>query len=397
MCGFLRGARREGKAPDAGRAGRKALEFRPASLDDARVADPPDDALAFRTALAAWLAPRVEAAGPVDVDAVRKPPGGMSSETTLATARFRDARGEARELALAVRAAPREEGPFPEYDLRLQHDAMRALATHTRAPVPDVLWLEEDASVLGTPFLVMRAIDCWAPLDRPSYQAEGLYVRMTPDERRRAWRAAIEALVPVHAADWRALGIARLPGGRQGEDAATAALAYWRRYVDGWIKRDPSEREPVLDAALAWLERERPRDARLALAWGDAKLGNVLFAPDGSTVRALVDWEMCGVGAPEADLASLHFSDLRAQDEAGGAAREGTPSEAELVALYEAAGGAPVRHLHYWSVFSAFWRGAVQVKVMKRLRAQGVELPDALFDQSFPFRRLRALLGDALD
>lgn len=388
MRGFLRGARGEGK-----QIAHDALAIARASIEDARVAD---DELALRSALAAWLAPRVGARGEVEVDGARKPPGGMSSETTLVRARYRDADGEPRELGLALRAAPREEGPFPEYDLRLQFDVMRALARDTRTPVPEALWFEPDASVLGAPFLVMRAIECWAPLDRPSYQAEGLYTELAPEARRDVFRSALEALAALHAADWRKLHIANLPGGRPGEDPAVAALAYWRRYVDGFLKRGSREREPVLDATLEWLERERPREGRLVLGWGDAKLGNILFAPDASAVRALVDWEMCGVGSPEADLASIHFSDLRAQEEAG-RALDGTPGEAELVAMYEEASGQRVRDLHYWSVFSAFWRGAVQIKVMKQLRAQGVAIDDALFERSFPLRRLRELLGDRID
>ena len=70
-----------------------------------------------------------------------------------------------------------------------------------------------------------------------------------------------------------------------------------------------------------------------------------------------------------------------------------TPGEADLVALYEAASGERVRNFHYAQVFATFWRGAVQTKFLRRMRAQGAQLPDALLTDSLPVRTLRRLLG----
>jgi aminoglycoside phosphotransferase (APT) family kinase protein len=109
-------------------------------------------------------------------------------------------------------------------------------------------------------------------------------------------------------------------------------------------------------------------------------------------VAAVVDWEMATLGDPELDLASLWVSDQRAQAEAGGAL-EGTPNAEELVAMYEAASGERVRSFHYAQVFATFWRGAVQLKVLRRMRAQGASLPDELFSDGLPQRMLRRLLG----
>jgi aminoglycoside phosphotransferase (APT) family kinase protein len=101
---------------------------------------------------------------------------------------------------------------------------------------------------------------------------------------------------------------------------------------------------------------------------------------------------MSTIGDPEMDLASLHLSDLRAQDGADGAALEGTPSADELVRMYEKASGRSFRDFHYALVFATFWRGAVQLKVMRQMRARGVDIPDALFVDNFPVRTLCRLL-----
>ena len=92
--------------------------------------------------------------------------------------------------------------------------------------------------------------------------------------------------------------------------------------------------------AHEFLVGSRPAQARLALCWGDAKLGNVLYAPGTRDVAAIIDWEMATIGPAEQDLASLHVSDLRAQQLAG-RALAGTPTRGELVSLYESASGRP--------------------------------------------------------
>jgi aminoglycoside phosphotransferase (APT) family kinase protein len=350
--------------------------------------------------LADWLVTRVNGDGRRAVDLEVRglaPPGtGMSSDTQLLEAVWRRD-GREQRLEAVLRAAPSEEGPFPSYDMALQFHVMDAVRRHTACPVPEVLWLETDPEVLGTPFLLMRRVRGEAPVDfRPSYHAAGFYRDASPAGRRAIWEGVVEAIAALHAADWREVAIPGLPGSAPGgPDPGGAPLAYWRDYHVNWVKDDPNEYVPAFDEALAFLERQRPRDARTTLVWGDAKLGNVMFAsgrPDERRVAALVDWEMATLGDPEMDLASLSISDLRAQEDAG-QVLDGTPDEAELVAMYEAASGERVRNFHYALVFAAFWRGAVQMKFMRRMRANGAELPESAFTESLPVRTLRRLLG----
>lgn len=355
-----------------------------------------DDAPDLRAPLEDWLRSRIEDAADVRVGALRRPTAGESSDTQLVEIRVvrggREGRGGREERIDAVlRCAPREAGPFPEYDLGLQAHVMRAVGATGALPVPEVLWVEEDPHVLGVPFLVMRRVEGEAPLDRPAYQAEGFYHDASPDERAHIWRGTVEAVARLHDLDWRALAAERVPGSRPGEDPARASLDYWTRYLREFLKETPEEAVPVFDEALAYLIAERPEPPRLALCWGDAKLGNVLFAPGSRDVAAVIDWEMATIGDPEADIASLHLSDLRARDLAGGTL-PGTPDAAELVAHYEAASGRRVEHFAYQLVFATFWRGSVQLAVMRQLRRRGVPIEDAMFVDNFPTNQLRALL-----
>ncbi len=351
--------------------------------------------------LTQWLAKRMPEARELRLSNLRKPGAGMSSDTSLFTIHWREegaagggAAGTAREQSLdaVLRCAPRSEGPFPEYDLAMQFGIMRQLRLHTDVPVPEVLWQEDDPSWLGVPFLTMKAVAGEPPLDWPSYHASGFYAELSEANRRKLWVSTIDALARLHRADWRAIGLDFVPGGRPGDDPERYVLQYWRRYLDEWIKGDPSEAIPVYDEALAWLEKHRPERPRTALVWGDAKLGNVLYRVPSCEVAAVIDWEIAMIGDPEVDLASLRISDLRAQQSAG-RCLPGTPSEAELIELYEQASGNRVRDFRYDLMYSAFWRGAVTMKVMRRMKAQGHDISDDMLENHFPVPLMREWLS----
>lgn len=345
----------------------------------------------IRPALVSWLRSQIADSTEVRVSGLRKPGAGESSDTQLCEIEIE--RGTAVERIDAVlRCAPRKEGPFPEYDLGLQAHVMRAVGSTRTVPVPEVLWLEEDAGVLGVPFLIMRVVPGDAPLDRPAYQAEGFYHDGSREMREFMWAETVATVARLHALDWRELGSGIVPGTRAGEDPERVSLDYWSDYLRDFLKQTPDERVEVFDEAHEFLVSERPASTRLSLCWGDAKLGNVLYAPTSRRVAAVIDWEMATVGDPEADLASLHLSDLRAQDVAGGVCG-GTPTAEELVALYEKASGLPVLNFHYNLVFATFWRGAVQLAVMRQLRRRGVPIEDEMFHDNFPMNHLRKLLG----
>lgn len=342
-----------------------------------------------------WLASRLPDARGVRVADLRKPGTGMSSDTLLFDLSFTGAGGGAQAQACVLRCAPRGTAPFPSYDLGTQFRVMREIRRASDVPVPEVLWLEEDASVLGAPFLVMRAVAGAAPCDFPPYQradADDVYAKATPEKRDRMWRSTVDALARLHALDWTKLELGRIDGANNlGDDPRTDALRYWRDYLLHFVKRDPRDRTPVFDETLAWLEAHRPEPERLSLCWGDAKIGNVLYDPASGDVAALLDWEMARIGDPEMDLPSLHLSDLRAQETAGGAL-DGTPGAQELVAMYEAASGRRYRHFDYQLVFATFWRGSVALAVMRQMEDAGHEIAPDYKLRGFPTRKLCELL-----
>jgi aminoglycoside phosphotransferase (APT) family kinase protein len=86
-------------------------------------------------------------------------------------------------------------------------------------------------------------------------------------------------------------------------------LEYWR---DALLDAAPAEAVPRQLWALAWLKANLPAGANDAPGpcMGDARLVNGLVK--GSSVRALVDFEVAYIGNPAADIGySLFFDDLQ--------------------------------------------------------------------------------------
>jgi aminoglycoside phosphotransferase (APT) family kinase protein len=81
----------------------------------------------------------------------------------------------------------------------------------------------------------------------------------------------------------------------------------WLAELDGYGELDgyPGPDIPELDRVASWLDDNRPSSWRPGIMHGDYHLSNVMIAPDGPQVAAIVDWEMCTIGDPLLDLGWL--------------------------------------------------------------------------------------------
>src|SRR5947209_13937552 len=124
----------------------------------------------LRVALQGWLAGKLPAgADPRILELTSSAATGMSSETVLFPAIWNDPRdgGKVRTEDLVCRIAPHPDDVpvFPSYDMRGQFEVIRKVGELTSVPVPNVRWLEEDTSLIGTPFFLMDRIEGAAPPD----------------------------------------------------------------------------------------------------------------------------------------------------------------------------------------------------------------------------------------
>ena len=349
------------------------------------------DPQTIKADLEAWLRMQLPDAGDVAVTDLKVPQAsGMSNLTILFDVAYELA-GEQVTEQLVARVAPEGPAVFMQYDLAKEFEVMGALAEHTAVPVPRVRWLEEDLAVLGAPFLVMERAVGEIAGDDPPFTTGGWVLELDDAAQRRLCETSLETLAHIHAADWRALGLeSLLPA--DGGDPFDAELALWRD-VDAWARA--GDADATVDAGWAWLEAHRPADDREpVLSWGDARIGNMMFAPDQS-VTAVLDWEMVGLGPAEAEVAWYLFL-LRHHTEGIGAPMPpGFPSREELVAIYEQASGREVRDLGFYEVWAAVRLSIIMHRAGNLMIEVGLLPPDAPMKVNNPASQLLAKLVGA--
>ena len=241
----------------------------------------------------AWLRSQLDA--DVSIDNFRVPTGsGFSSETFLFDASWGDERG-----SFVARMAPAatDTPVFPDYDLSLQVNAMRHVAKHTDVPVPNVRWFEQDTESLGDEFYVMDFLEGRAAPDNPPYVFGSWIQELSVAERTMLTNSVADGMAGIHSVPIDEEALAFLDRPAFGSSPLDQALGYQRWYYD-WARAGVEF--GCIERAFEWLEANRPANDPIGISWGDARIGNVMFA-DLEPV-AFVDWEMACLGAPEVDV-----------------------------------------------------------------------------------------------
>ncbi len=322
-----------------------------------------------RAALTAWLADRTGATdvevGPIVIPGM----SGFSNETLLLDATWTDPAGPMPQAhGLVVRVEPRGHQVFPSTEFDAQVRVLRALHAEGSVPVPAVLWFEQDRTILGDRFLVMPRVEGQVPADNPSYHAEGWFPALSELARAAVWTSGIEAMAAVHRVDRHAAGLEWIPA-RTPAEQVELDIAY-RRFAAG------EQSFPLFDRAIEQLVATTPpASAAPALCWGDARIGNMIFEPDGS-VAAVLDWEMVTAGDPVQDLAWYLLLDRHHHEAFGVPRLRGLPDRADSVARWEAAAGRSAEHLDWYELLGAARYAAILTRVMLLLESSGL-LPGA--------------------
>jgi aminoglycoside phosphotransferase (APT) family kinase protein len=249
------------------------------------------------------------------------------------------------------------------HDMAREFRILSALAA-TPVPVPAVVALCQDGSVTGAPFYVMAAVDGIVVRDEPI--AERL---LDEPARRNAGLSIAATLAAIHAVDPAAVGLGDL--GRPG-DYIARQLRRWKRQLD----QSKTRELPALDRLVAQLEERRPAQRLTTIVHGDFRLDNCIIGPDGA-VRAVLDWELCTLGDPFADLGLVLVywnepgDDLRVTPDSP-TALPGFPGRAELLERYAQITGQPLPDLDFYVAFS-YWRLAcINEGVLARYEAGGM-------------------------
>ena len=231
----------------------------------------------------------------------------------------------------------------------------------TAVPVARPYHLCEDRDVIGSLFYVMSFEDgriFWNPA----------LPELSQTDRTAAYDAMLHTMAALHDIDVEAVGLADY--GKPGN--------YFERQIGIWTKQyrlAETERIDAMERLIEWLPSACPADdGKPALVHGDFRLDNMMFEPDSTRVKAVLDWELSTLGNPLADLAyfcmclrlpssSSHIPGLAGQDRDA----LGIPQEAEMVARYcELRGLPPIENWHFYLAFSFFRLASIAQGVKRR-------------------------------
>ncbi|MFJ3912133.1 phosphotransferase family protein [Streptomyces vinaceus] len=323
--------------------------------------------------LAAWLGTELPGAQVTDV---RVPASnGMSSETLLFDIEHPDT--PVRACALRLAADPAAYTVFPTYDMPRQHRVMSLVGAHTDLPVPRVHWLETDPAPLGAPFFVMARAEGRVPPDVMPYTYEGNWLHAASDsERAELQEASISLLARLHDQFPSKEAEFLLPEGAGSplRRHVDAQRAYYAWVVEGLA---PS---PLLERAFERLEELWPADeGPSVLNWGDARIGNVVYRPDGFEPVAVLDWEMAAYAPREVDLGWTVYLHRFFQDLTVGFGQSGLPDflrRADIERRYAELTGHTPRDMEFHTLYAALRHGIVMLRIAYRQAHFGeVEVP----------------------
>lgn len=288
-----------------------------------------------------WFATHVpEATTPLTFDLIA---GGHSNLTY----RVQDARGE----AWVLRRPPLGQVLATAHDMGREHAVISALAD-TAVPVPGARGLCTDEAVNGAPFYVMDFVDGQV------VRNADLARQLNGEQRQAAGHSIVDVLAEIHAVDVDAVGLGEL--GRR-EDYIARQLKRWYGQWEKSKTRDLPLVNQVHEALLAAI----PDQGRPGIVHGDYRLDNCLIGDDGKVV-AVLDWEICTLGDPLADVGLLMVYWPEPADEHqippnAPTAVGGFPTRSQMLERYAEVSGRDLSHIDYFMAFG-YWKLACIVE-----------------------------------
>ena len=294
-------------------------------------------------AVTAWLADLVEnLATPLEFELLA---GGHSNLTYRVT----DQSGG----AYVLRRPPLGHVLQSAHDMGREHKIVSALQNST-VPVATTVGLCSDVSVNDAPFYVMNYVagpvlhdhDAAAALSNADRESLSLHV--------------VDVLAALHGIDPDDVGLGDL--GRK--------EAYLQRQMKRWVTQweaTKTHEVPAMDQSTRLLAERMPEQVGSAIVHGDYRLGNMIT--NNGKVSAVLDWELCTLGDPLADVGYL----LNSWVSPGEREEDLTPTSAggfcsrhTLAERYAAGTGRDLEQINYYRAFSHWRLAAINQGVYKR-------------------------------
>src|SRR3954451_2924889 len=240
--------------------------------------------------------------------------------------------------------------------MRREARVLTALAG-SDVPHPGVIASCPDETVIGAAFYLMEPIDGFNPsVGLPSPH------RDSPEIRHQMGLAMSDAIAALGRVDYLAVG---LEGFGRPEGFLERQVPRWKSHLDSYaaIPGYPGPDIPGVEKVGEWLDRNRPTEFQPGIIPGDFHLANVMFAPDGPRLAAMVDWELSTIGDPLLDLGWLLCSWPETDGGDGGTASvfpwDGFPTAAELVERYRQGSSREVDAWPWYEVLACYKLGII--------------------------------------
>ena len=232
-------------------------------------------------AVEAWFADNIDGVVlPLEFEMIA---GGRSNLTY----RVSDAEGR----RWALRRPPLGKTLGSAHDMGREARVVGGLAS-TPVPVPNVAGFCEDESVNEAPFYVMDFLP--GPILRDQAAADPY----SPEQRRLIGENVVDTLVAIHDVDPDEVGLGEL--GKKADYVARTL----HRWSGQWEKSKTRELPLVTDVHDR-LAARIPEQGPATIVHGDYRLDNMILTEDAAGVAGVVDWELCTLGDPLADVGLL--------------------------------------------------------------------------------------------
>jgi aminoglycoside phosphotransferase (APT) family kinase protein len=271
------------------------------------------------------------------------------------------------------------------HDVAREHRIVSALQD-SGIPVPTTIGVCTDDEVNKAPFYVMDHVGGLVLHDSIVGQ------EVANEDRRAIGLHVMEVLSNLHQINPDDFGLGQL--GRK--------EAYLSRQLNRWNKQWVATKThpvPEMEESSKLLEAQMPEQVGATIVHGDYRLGNMIV--QGPRIKAVLDWELCTLGDPLADVGYLLNNWVApgekesSEGDQGPTLVGGYPDRDELCSIYANNTGRDLADINYYRAFSHWRLAAIGQGVYKRYlvgaMGEGREMDLESYKESIVTRATQAL------
>ena len=259
---------------------------------------------------------------------------------------------DSRHNHFVLRRPPLSHGLASAHDMGREHRMIAALE-NSPVPVPRACGLCNDLEINGAPFYVMDFVDGHIIRDIPT--AERV---LTEQTRKLASESLVDTLAKIHAVDLKQVGLQNFS---RHEGYIARQL---KRWYGQWNAQKTREL-PAIDRVHEELSKRIPEQGPATIVHGDYRLDNCIVGSHGE-ICAVLDWEICTLGDPLADLGLLTVYWTGPDDEVSPwmsqyTTVKGFLNRSDLITRYAKITGRDISNIEFYRAF-AYWKLACIVE-----------------------------------